>query len=1009
MTGWGRPCVRRNFIVNAFRIFRRPDWGSPSRYRVLHSTRVVRAERENAMKYSKLSIALAGLVGIATLGQTDNVMAMNYHVQGDRVVLSGGVTVADVVALPALLAKAKAEGRPIREVVLRTSNGGALIAGEWLQGVIRSNGLNTIVSGHCISSCSIMQSGGVERYLAGDLPLVDSVQIHAASSGGKVIYTPSPRMTQIYTGNYGGGMDAGLLHKAMYEVVQPNGLLVFRDPARTTGASVSFDPDGSGRKLETFPGQDIYSNKIITAAGYRDPGDTLTVSANVSGDINPGYLRTARQLQAFVDDDFARWNDTDFATTYINQAVSLYNASSRGPNGIGTFSVQDFLNDPGIQADLLSRLRLSELDASTLGNSAGVIRLTQGATWRTAATTGADFMLVENGTIALEGGALRTPELRVLAAGMVVGHGDIASVANDSDALFDGTGPSFREDGFNRLRVYGTLMPRGGDLVTHGYVNIMPGGKVLFDVTEAGGANSGRLRVGDFYDSGANEGALVISPGAHLELNVAQGFYAGNYRRELVSGPIYEGGFTDAVRLGDTGYSASITDGEVFRPRHNSLLSFNIQQTANGLSLTANPGFDQLGLFANAASGDGLGTTLATAANGQDPRLKSLLGALQFADRDVIAQRAGDLRGDGHASLRLADNALIGSIGSVVQQHQAARRSGSGDAGGLAAQAAQAASAQPGVANGSLFNQLAMHLVEPAGAAVGGPDFGGTARTHGFWGRGFGSHGRIDGGDGVAGISHTVGGIVLGADTRVADDRVTLGVSVAAADMSTKARDGSGFTGDVRALDVGGYLDATYSRGYLSAAVRYTDLRHDTRRSLSGIDGLENPLRAKYNNDAISARLEHGFSFTTGNGLVIQPLLPVVDYARTSATRFNEGQGAGALVGRGDSLESIRVGAGLQLFKTFNGSHGERITPRARVVWQKELGDTQARYSSGFAAAPDLLFGSSSQTVGEQVLAWNLGVTSRASDRLSVMVDYVGEHRDGQVQNGVMLGLGYTF
>ena len=87
--------------------------------------------------------------------------------------------------------------------------------------------------------------------------------------------------------------------------------------------------------------------------------------------------------------------------------------------------------------------------------------------------------------------------------------------------------------------------------------------------------------------------------------------------------------------------------------------------------------------------------------------------------------------------------------------------------------------------------------------------------------------------------SHNIGGVVVGADTRVADDRVTLGVSVAAADMSTKGRDGSDFSGDVRALDVGGYLDATYSRGYLSAAVRYTDLRHDTRRSVSGIDGLQ--------------------------------------------------------------------------------------------------------------------------------------------------------------------------
>ena len=103
------------------------------------------------------------------------------------------------------------------------------------------------------------------------------------------------------------------------------------------------------------------------------------------------------------------------------------------------------------------------------------------------------------------------------------------------------------------------------------------------------------------------------------------------------------------------------------------------------------------------------------------------------------------------------------------------------------------------------------------------------------------------------------------------------------------------------------------------------------------------------------------------------------------------------------------MGAGLQLFKTFEGRKGERITPHARVLWQKELGDTQAQFSTGFAAAPDLVFGSTSQSVGEQVLSWNVGVTSRASERLSIMIDYVGERRDGQDQNGVMLGLGYRF
>ncbi|PSD45336.1 autotransporter outer membrane beta-barrel domain-containing protein, partial [Stenotrophomonas maltophilia] len=106
---------------------------------------------------SRLAAALSGLVGGVALQIAGNATAMNYHVNGDRVFLSGDVTFADVVSLPALLAKAQAEGRPIREVVLRTSNGGALIAGEWLQGIIRTSGLNTIVSGNCISSCSIMQ------------------------------------------------------------------------------------------------------------------------------------------------------------------------------------------------------------------------------------------------------------------------------------------------------------------------------------------------------------------------------------------------------------------------------------------------------------------------------------------------------------------------------------------------------------------------------------------------------------------------------------------------------------------------------------------------------------------------------------------------------------------------------------------------------------------------------------------------------------------------------------
>lgn len=148
--------------------------------------------------------------------------------------------------------------------------------------------------------------------------------------------------------------------------------------------------------------------------------------------------------------------------------------------------------------------------------------------------------------------------------------------------------------------------------------------------------------------------------------------------------------------------------------------------------MTANPSFDDTRLFGNAQSGDGLGLALQQAAAQRTPSMSGLLGALQFADRDDITRQAGALRGDAHASLRLADNALIGSIGNVVQQHQAASRSG-GDADGLAAQAAQAASAQSAMTGNRLFNQLAMHLVAPADA---GSDAGDAGRNHSFWARG---------------------------------------------------------------------------------------------------------------------------------------------------------------------------------------------------------------------------------------------------------------------------------
>ncbi len=77
MTRMGRVCVAHESIVNAFMFRGALHWGRAHR-RTLNF-RPVRCgwrEREH-MKHSKLSLALAALLGITAMAAVDDVMAMN--------------------------------------------------------------------------------------------------------------------------------------------------------------------------------------------------------------------------------------------------------------------------------------------------------------------------------------------------------------------------------------------------------------------------------------------------------------------------------------------------------------------------------------------------------------------------------------------------------------------------------------------------------------------------------------------------------------------------------------------------------------------------------------------------------------------------------------------------------------------------------------------------------------------------------------------------------------------
>lgn len=90
--------------------------------------------------------------------------AMELSVSGSVVTMSGPVVLGDLTRFKdALVAHAD-----IKTVILRNSNGGHAPTGYQIGELIRNRGLLTVVSGHCISSCSRMFLGGKERRFSDD-------------------------------------------------------------------------------------------------------------------------------------------------------------------------------------------------------------------------------------------------------------------------------------------------------------------------------------------------------------------------------------------------------------------------------------------------------------------------------------------------------------------------------------------------------------------------------------------------------------------------------------------------------------------------------------------------------------------------------------------------------------------------------------------------------------------------------------------------------------------------
>lgn len=140
--------------------------------------------------------------------------AMDFHVVGDILVMSGPVASTDLVQLRDQLA-----AHPVKLVLLHESPGGDLWNGYHLGYRIRSEGLPTAVSGKCESACGLIFLSGSERSFSDGRPIAQTmVGLHGAHTVDTREPLPElgPRMAYIIKTMTGRKYPADLLERTVY-------------------------------------------------------------------------------------------------------------------------------------------------------------------------------------------------------------------------------------------------------------------------------------------------------------------------------------------------------------------------------------------------------------------------------------------------------------------------------------------------------------------------------------------------------------------------------------------------------------------------------------------------------------------------------------------------------------------------------------------------------------------------------------------------------------------------
>jgi|GEM_PF-1002804 len=1032
------------------------------------------------MKY-KLLLAVLGVLSME--GLAPHARAMDMHVHGNQVFLSGDVVFSDGYVLADYLARLRAQGRTIDTLVMRNSNGGSVAGGYDIGDLARRQGLKTVVSGYCISACTMMFAGGAVRAFSNldqpnpaDIGTGHFLGIHGMTAGDGKSYADSSRPTPFYqyflkaiaNGNLG-ATDAQLLDDAFSDHGSAYARLF--DPAAGVNPSVFWcHPDcANPKQYKAYPKDDAYNTGFVTQRTPETTTDAVTLTGQtLSGNINPNYANkydpAAKKMDTTLVGWLANWNllgaylpkgsapvlsNVPYLIDLVDQERSVYNAMSPADRVKAlTQGLNAVYNDPSQydpeeaksqradpNSDFNKAIRafvkysnapLINTSGISTGDSFGFMTLVN-SQWTLPAGihTAMDALVMRDSSLRLRGGVIDIPVNTLAGRSMVEGEGRL------------GESQLWARMNFMDSAV---LHPTGKGIDWIGNPRLNDRSALAFDITPNQAGQPAFLRFG-LYDGGSytsTSGLSIRSKTAQLALHVTPGFYRAAESYALVA---YSSDFSSqlqqAVKNGKAPADVSIVINrfahlvradaqgqpvagydvdpakDAFHPFDDSLISFRVSQRNDGISLSANEAFLNNQTFCNRAS-CGLGTVLSNASMQSGSAQAALLGALQFSSNAQAAQARQQIEGAGYAAQRTALLYLVNDFGTALTQHlrstdRAAERQGT----------AAIAAAMPLNSGGP------GHTVDTAGMLnylVGSDDS--TAKPEqpasdvNLWGRVFGHYGHLSGQDRMSAWRQDSAGLVLGLDRR-AGEQLTWGGAIGYGTLSVNGV-GNGYRGQSNAIDGRLYLRYASDRHYLDAFAAATHLTSTATRSVDlGTSQLpfSAQAQARYAGNALSLHVEHGWTLQDQRGWIWQPILPAVDVVRLPSVDFrDQATDPGiALSVHADQVFDTRVGAGLQVAKTFTLASKDSVqpvnwTPHVRILAQRAFGNREGYFTNHFANAYEAgAFEVRGPQVGPNHLQLKLGVVAHQAGAWALLADYTGDIAAHGQDHGLSVGARYSW